>query len=257
MSFSPEASRPADDIAQTSSLMIVAPGQRQPLPEKHPVRQVQFVSSEPIASAPVEQHSSITIEPISTVASEPAAAAAIEAAADPARPVERAQAVAQRQPLTRPASAWPATAAMAPIHPQFANAMRQPMPATGANPARTTLSQVPRRPAARPSAPSIARQQTKAFQAMQTAPTVSPYLNLYRQENDAEGAPNYFAFVRPQVEQLEANREQQLEIQRLQRQVQTASPTAAAPQSRGGTMAETGTAARFMDTAQFYSAWQR
>jgi hypothetical protein len=97
---------------------------------------------------------------------------------------------------------------------------------------------------------------SKPFDAIEREPTVSPYLNLHRPDDDTESAPNYYAFVRPQLEQMEANRKQQQEIQRLQRQVQRGPGTTAA--RRGGTaLPTTGTAARFMDTAQFYSSWPR
>jgi hypothetical protein len=85
--------------------------------------------------------------------------------------------------------------------------------------------------------------------------TVSPYLNLHRSEENSEGAPNYFSFVRPQLEQQEAQRRQQLEIQRLQRQVQGGPPAVATPQYDGASAPKTSRAARFMDTAQFYRGW--
>jgi hypothetical protein len=64
---------------------------------------------------------------------------------------------------------------------------------------------------------------------------------------------NYFAFVRPQLEQQEAGRQQQREIQQLRSQVQKMS-------SGGGSgmqsMNQNG-AAHYMDTAQFYRGLQR
>jgi hypothetical protein len=96
--------------------------------------------------------------------------------------------------------------------------------------------------------------QVKPFQTVYREPTVSPYLNLYRDESTNEGAPNYFAFVRPQMEQIEANRAQQREIQQLRGQVHGSSSTMAGPPSG---MPGTGTPARFMDTAQFYGGFRR
>ena len=87
--------------------------------------------------------------------------------------------------------------------------------------------------------------------------TVSPYLNLNRNEEDNEAAPNYFAFVRPQLEQLEANRMQQRAIQQLNGQLQSMSSTVVTPGYQSSAMPGTGTPARYMDTAQFYGGWRR
>lgn len=90
---------------------------------------------------------------------------------------------------------------------------------------------------------------TKPFNTVVHEPTVSPYLNLYREESD-EGLPNYYAFVRPQLDQQRQNREQAQQLQELERQVQQAAyttPNTPAP-SR---------AARYGDTGRFYGGWRR
>jgi len=88
----------------------------------------------------------------------------------------------------------------------------------------------------------------KPFAGMNTGPTVSPYLNMFR--DDSESAiPNYYAFVRPQQEQYEAARMQQAQLQQLQRQVRQATYQAA-PTSVGG-------GARYGDTGRYYSGWRR
>jgi hypothetical protein len=119
-----------------------------------------------------------------------------------------------------------------------------------------TLSQMPRRTPIRPAESGPVRQQGKPFQAISQDPTVSPYLNLHRAENDEEGAPNYFAFVQPQMDQIEAGRRQQAEILRLQRQMQN-NVRSAGGAGRGVALPNSGVAARYRDTAQFYSGWQR
>jgi hypothetical protein len=48
-------------------------------------------------------------------------------------------------------------------------------------------------------------------------PTVSPYMNLYRQ--DAQGLPTYQTLVRPQVQQQGVNQLQQTEITQLRSQL--------------------------------------
>jgi hypothetical protein len=98
--------------------------------------------------------------------------------------------------------------------------------------------------------------QGKPFQTVYREPTVSPYLNLHRDEVNNEGAPNYFAFVRPQLDQIEANRAQQREIQQLRGQL-PANSTVVGPQYRTSDLPGTGTPARYMDTAQFYSGMRR
>jgi hypothetical protein len=129
---------------------------------------------------------------------------------------------------------------------------RQVLDYFGSDAARATLSQLPRRTPIQPSATSPPRQRAKPFEGVQLDSTVSPYLNLHRNESEDESAPNYYAFVRPQLEQQEANRRQQMEIMRLQRQMQATSTTQAMPQYRAPAAATPRTPARYMDTAQFY-----
>jgi hypothetical protein len=239
-----QSARPATSAPNSSSLTIVTAGERRwtsaerpPAPEKNQIRQVQFVTAEPAAAAPAGERSSIEFEPAATA--------------------QPAPAIAERQPQPRPAAASPTGEALARINPQLAGQMRQALETPGAYFTRATLSQLPRRTAARPAAPASARTPSKPFQGVQNAPTVSPYLNLDRDENDDEVAANYFAFVRPQTEQFEANRMQQIEMQRMQRQVQSGSATVATPQRGAAAISQTGSSTRFMDTAQFYGAWQR
>jgi hypothetical protein len=127
----------------------------------------------------------------------------------------------------------------------------------GGHNAYAVLSQLPRRTPIRPGDSSPMRPQPKPFQAIGQEPTISPYLNLHRAESDEEGAPNYFAFVRPQLEQIEDSRRQQSEILRLQRQMQSNASASAVSGARGSAVPTTGVAARYMDTAQFYSGWKR
>jgi hypothetical protein len=64
---------------------------------------------------------------------------------------------------------------------------------------------------------------------------------------------NYFAFVRPQLEQAESGRQQQREIQQLRNQLQKMSSTGTGSQSSPNP----NSAAHYMDTAQFYRGLQR
>ena len=50
-------------------------------------------------------------------------------------------------------------------------------------------------------------------------PTVSPYLNLTRNENINSGLPNYFSLVRPQLEQRRRSAFQRSRITQIQQQL--------------------------------------
>jgi hypothetical protein len=127
----------------------------------------------------------------------------------------------------------------------------------GGSSARATLSQVPRRAPIQSAPPQLMRAPSKPFETIHHEPTISPYLNLYRNEDNNEGAPNYHTFVRPYQEQIETNRVQQREIQRLRGQLQGISSTIATPQYGEAALPVTGTRSRYMDTAQFYGGWRR
>lgn len=96
--------------------------------------------------------------------------------------------------------------------------------------------------------PSMPGAKVKPFAGVGSTPTISPYLNLFREEPD-NAAPNYYAFVRPQQEQFDANRQQQAQLQQLQRQVRQATHQTPATNIAGG--------ARFGDTGRFYGGWRR
>jgi hypothetical protein len=120
--------------------------------------------------------------------------------------------------------------------------------------ARATLNQLPG-PAPVQSASRLqtTRRGGKPFQAIQSQPTISPYLYLNAGTNQASPMTNYFAFVRPQLEQQESGKQQQREIQQLRNQLQKMSSNAGGAQSSSNPSA----AAHYMDTAQFYRGLQR
>jgi len=143
------------------------------------------------------------------------------------------------------------------IEPQVTNQTRQALGFYGGNSARATLNQFPRRAPIRSNPSQNTRPQGKPFGSIHRDPTVSPYLNLYRNESDDEGAPNYFSLVRPQMDQIEANRMQQREIQQLRGQLQNFSGPVSGPKYQPNGIPGTGTPARYMDTAQFYGGLRR
>ena len=90
-------------------------------------------------------------------------------------------------------------------------------------------------------------------------PTISPYLNLTR-FNDG-GLPNYYALVRPQLQQQQFNAQarvlasaQQQEIGRLQRDVEGLAAPGAAVTGGGSWFMIPGTQSRFLDTTRYYPA---
>ncbi|HEX5472231.1 MAG TPA: hypothetical protein VFW73_10105 [Lacipirellulaceae bacterium] len=119
--------------------------------------------------------------------------------------------------------------------------------------ARAVLSEMPRPMPVEP-APLVQapRRGGKPFNAVQSQPTISPYLYLNAGTPNSSPMTNYFAFVRPQLEQQQAAQQQQHEMQQLRAQMQKLS-------SGGGmqTPAESNVSAHFMDTGQFYRRWQR
>src|SRR3954453_5789430 len=118
--------------------------------------------------------------------------------------------------------------------------------------ARATLNQMPGpTPVQSMPRPPQARRAVKPFENVQSEPAISPYLTLYGTgTSSGNQVQNYFAFVRPQLDQIDANRQQQREIQQLRTQLQKISSqsNSAAPQSA----ANMGMPAHYMDTAQCY-----
>jgi hypothetical protein len=141
-----------------------------------------------------------------------------------------------------------------PVEPTTNNRIRMPVGFYASPAARSTLSQLPG-PAPVQSAPRLQanRRGGKPFQAVPTQPTISPYLYLNAGANTSNPMTNYFAFVRPQLEQVESGRQQQREIQQLRSQLQKISAGGAGSQPSANSNA----AAHYMDTAQFYRGLQR
>ena len=122
----------------------------------------------------------------------------------------------------------------------------------GGRSAYNTLSEMPRRSPIQPSSAGQLQHNGKPFRSATSGPTISPYLNLFRDERGStDEVPSYYTFVRPQIEQQATYLEQQREIEQLQRQVQ------GGPAVRRTNVPSSGTQARYMDTAQFYGGWQR
>lgn len=105
-----------------------------------------------------------------------------------------------------------------------------------------------------PAAPPVRSLPTvKPFQMDFQRPTVSPYLQLHREDLD-DSLPNYFAFVLPQIQQQQLLRQQQTELQKIQLRLQQTghqAPPAAA--SSGGGAQPASYHARFLNTGGYFS----
>ncbi len=137
---------------------------------------------------------------------------------------------------------------------------RLPRTPVGLNPtssSRNTFNQIQGPPPVQPSRPSPRVSQNrrggKPFQSVPSEPTISPYMYLNSSMNNGNLVTNYLAFVRPQLDAQDASRQQQREIQQLRTQVQKMSTGGGGQQSS----ASMNSPARYMDTAQFYPAYQR
>jgi hypothetical protein len=88
------------------------------------------------------------------------------------------------------------------------------------------------------------------------SPTVSPYLNLTRFNNG--GLPNYFALVRPQLQQRQFNVQEQTLLRNQERQIidlqNDVQRGLAAPAATGAAswFMTPGTQAKYLDTTRFY-----
>jgi hypothetical protein len=159
-----------------------------------------------------------------------------------------------------PTMVAPQTRPQAPAH--LASSAATPMVRQtsfrGGNSAHRVMGQFPRRAALRPSPKRTTRRQAKPFETAEHEPTISPYLNLDRDENDPQDIPNYLTMVLPQLQQMQMNRTQQREIQQLRGQLQNMAADAGATPSveMNGATGRVGSA-RFMDTAQFYGGMRQ
>ena len=120
--------------------------------------------------------------------------------------------------------------------------------------AKTTLSKLPTPTPVQPKPAGLpAHPRGKPFQSVASEPAISPYMNLYRSDRDGSAPLNYMTLVRPQLDQIQANRQQTAELQKLRGQLQNIS----AGGSGSIPSAAMGSSARYMDTAQFYGKLHR
>ncbi len=144
-------------------------------------------------------------------------------------PLVEAQPKMHSRPLTNPYATSAGQAAM--------NRMPHPMP----------VQSIPTR--------QPTRLRGKPFSSVQSEPAISPYLNLYRNDSSQNQLINYYTLVRPQLDQIDANKRQAADLQKLRSQVLNASQHPS--QGQGATYDPSSqegmtVSAHYMDTAQFY-----
>jgi hypothetical protein len=181
----------------------------------------------------------------------------IERPVGEAAPIEQPSTIATTQPVRQAASRLGSRAPLvAPYaEPPLPNQTRHALAFYGGYSARTTLSQMPRRMPIQPAPARPLYRPAKPFANLSQDPTISPYLNLDHDESETD-LPNYFTYVRPQMEQLQLNQLQQRELQQLRSQLQSVTSSAAGATYHPGGVPGSRTSARFMDTAQFYGSWR-
>lgn len=123
--------------------------------------------------------------------------------------------------------------------------------------ATTAAYAAPSRPAVLPAPlPAPTAPSNKPFSGVQQAAAISPYLGLDAARESGTSLPNYFLYVRPQLEQQQMNQVQQAQFRKLQQQVRTAAAPGVAT-SPGGGLPTTGTSAQFMNSGSYYPALRR
>lgn len=91
----------------------------------------------------------------------------------------------------------------------------------------------------------------KPFQNIQRGPAVSPYLSLDMPETTTS-LPNYYAYVRPQLQQRETNEVQAEEIRRLRQQVRISGGHVSLTKSPNEGMPTTGSSSQFMNLGSYF-----
>jgi hypothetical protein len=91
----------------------------------------------------------------------------------------------------------------------------------------------------------------KPFSGVQQAAAISPYLGLDAARETESSLPNYFLYVKPQLDQQRVNRVQQAQYRQLQQQVRTAGAPGVVTSPNGG-IPTTGHSSQFMNNGGYY-----
>jgi len=92
----------------------------------------------------------------------------------------------------------------------------------------------------------------KPFANATHRPTVSPYLNLLREDLTDEVVPNYHTLVRPQLQQIEFQQQQQQQNAMMYRQLQQLQARSAFTPQGSETMLPTGHMTTFLNLGGYY-----
>lgn len=153
---------------------------------------------------------------------------------------------------TRPANHLPTV-----VEPPMKSHSRPLVNPYASNSAQNAMRKMPQPMQVQAAAPAPARHpsrvQGKPFQNFNNEPAISPYLSLYQNNSNQNVLLNYYTTVRPQLDQIDANKKQEAEIQKLRSQVQNSggSGVRQAVYEPAGSEGMT-ESAHYMDTAQFY-----
>jgi hypothetical protein len=117
------------------------------------------------------------------------------------------------------------------------------------------LAQRPVRPLPPPPQAVNVRPVGKPFSGVRQASAISPYLGLDARETETS-LPNYFLYVKPQLDQQRINQVQQAEYRRLQQQIGAATAPGVVTNPHGG-IPTTGHSAQFMNNGGYYPTLRR
>lgn len=125
-------------------------------------------------------------------------------------------------------------------------------------PSISSVSRYTRGLAANALSAPLPNSRSKPFSNVRRGPTLSPYLNLLRNDgDDLGGLPNYHTFVRPALEQQRINRQQRRQIQRLDQEVQQVNRQLMFQQDPTNAVRPTGHVTVFMNHSHYYSFGRR
>jgi hypothetical protein len=96
----------------------------------------------------------------------------------------------------------------------------------------------------------------KPFSAVRQASAITPYLGLDAGRESESSLPNYFLYVKPQLDQQRMNQVQQAEYRKLQQQVRTAATPGVVTSPNGG-IPTTGHSSQFMNNGGYYPTLRR
>jgi hypothetical protein len=91
----------------------------------------------------------------------------------------------------------------------------------------------------------------KPFSQVRRTSTISPYLSLDTPQSK-EGIPNYYAFVKPLLQQQATNRSQQKQFGQLEQQLRAASANGIIANNPSGGIPTTGHSTQFLNMGDYF-----